>query len=168
MPISIHGKEYVTVNERLKQFRAERPEWAIVVEVITITENDAVMVAKILNENDRVMSTGHAQESRKTGRINATSYVENCETSAIGRALGILGYGIDNSIATAEEVTGAIEQQKAQKPSIDLVLSTLDKASSHQAVLDAYARAKAYDWTTEESSIIHIAQQENLRRFENV
>jgi hypothetical protein len=55
--------------------------------------------------------------------INKTSYIENCETSAWGRALGNLGYGIQTSIASAEEVEMAIAKQekKITSEQIDLL-----------------------------------------------
>ena len=58
-----------------------------------------------------MLSTGLAQEDRSSSMINKTSFVENCETSAVGRALGFLGIGIESSIATAEEVSMAIAKQ---------------------------------------------------------
>ena len=61
-----------------------------------------------------IVATGHAQEDKASSNINKTSYVENCETSAVGRALGFLGIGIETSIATADEVAMAIAKQEAQ------------------------------------------------------
>jgi hypothetical protein len=51
-----------------------------------------------------------------SSNINKTSYVENCETSAIGRALAMLGIGIDTSIASANEVSDAISKQDKAAP----------------------------------------------------
>ena len=51
----------------------------------------------------------------KQGDVNSTSYVENCETSAIGRAIGFLGIGATTSIASADEVLNAMAHQKAQQ-----------------------------------------------------
>ena len=61
--------------------------------------------------NGKIVATGHAQEKEGSTFINKTSYIENAETSAIGRALGLLGIGIDTSIASAEEVSTAIANQ---------------------------------------------------------
>ena len=47
--------------------------------------------------------------------INKTSYVENCETSAWGRALANFGIGLGTSVASADEVANAIENQKSTK-----------------------------------------------------
>jgi hypothetical protein len=61
------------------------------------------MKATILNEQGRVLATGHSEEYRADGKINATSALENSETSAIGRALAALGLG-GTEFATADEV----------------------------------------------------------------
>ena len=57
------------------------------------------------------LATGTAYEKENSTFINKTSYIENCETSAIGRALGIAGFGIDTSVASAEEVKNAMANQ---------------------------------------------------------
>jgi len=61
--------------------------------------------------DNQILAVGHAYEKEGSTFINKTSYIENCETSAVGRALGMLGIGIDTSIATAEEVNIAIINQ---------------------------------------------------------
>lgn len=114
--IKIKGKEYVMVNERIQEFRKEHPDYSLVSELVQLTDDACVMKASILNEEGRVLATGYAQEDRTSTMINKTSYVENCETSAWGRALGNLGYGIDTSIASAEEVSMAIAKQDMSEP----------------------------------------------------
>jgi hypothetical protein len=59
-----------------------------------------------------LVATAHAYEKEGSSFINKTSYIENCETSAVGRALGIYGIGIDTSLASADEVANAVTQQK--------------------------------------------------------
>lgn len=110
--IVIKGKKYVMVNERLKAFREEHKDWSLISDVVSLTEEICVIKASILDENGRVIATGLAQEDRQSSMINNTSYVENCETSAWGRALANLGYGIDTSVASANEVAMAIEKQE--------------------------------------------------------
>ena len=65
---------------------------------------------------------------KSSSNINKTSYVENCETSAVGRALAILGIGIDTSIASANEVEDAIAQQQAMvdNPKVQKLSKALD------------------------------------------
>ena len=86
--VNIKGKEYVEVNTRLKFFREVYPEFTLDTEIIEITEDTITMKAIILNEEGRLIASGTAKERSGSSFINKTSYVENCETSAWGRALG--------------------------------------------------------------------------------
>lgn len=127
MSINIHGKEYVMVNERIKVFRDNFPNYALLSEIVKLTDDCVVVKASILNEEQRVIATGYAQEDRSSSNINKTSYVENAETSAWGRALANLGIGIDAAIASTEEVVNAMVNQNPD------VFS--DKASEKQVAL---------------------------------
>lgn len=112
--INIHGNDYIMVNERVKFFReCEKYQgWALTSEIVSLDNDSCVFKAIITDEKGIVKATGFAQEDRTSTKINQTSFVENCETSAWGRALGNLGIGIDKSIASAEEVLIAIGKQE--------------------------------------------------------
>lgn len=114
---NIRGKQYVEVNERIKFFRQEEQykNWAINTEFPMLTTDEALCRCTITDRDGMVVAVGHAHEVKAASNINKTSYVENCETSAVGRALAMLGIGIDASIASANEVETAIEQQE-EKP----------------------------------------------------
>lgn len=109
--VNIKGKEYVEVNERVKYFRQNFKGWSI--ETILLSDSDGICKFKAVveDENGVVKATGHAYEKESSSYINKTSYIENCETSAVGRALGFLGIGIDTSIASGDEVTNAVNNQ---------------------------------------------------------
>lgn len=116
----IKGKQYAEVNERIKAFRMLFPNGTINTEILKITQNAkgknvVIFKATALNENGETLATGHAYEVEGSTFINNTSYIENAETSAVGRCLGMLGIGIDTSVASYEEVANAIEQQEEQK-----------------------------------------------------
>ena len=108
----IKGKEYAEVNERIKVFRMICPNGAIETELLSNNDGMVIMKATIKDENGRVLGTGTAYEKENSSFINKTSYIENCETSAVGRALGMLGIGIDTSVASYEEVANAIQNQE--------------------------------------------------------
>jgi len=115
--IDIKGKAYIEVNERLKEFRSN-PKYdgfSLVSELIQLENGICTIKAIISNANGVVVATGFAQEKEDSSFINKTSFIENCETSAWGRALGNLGIGIDTSIASADEVLNAIKNQE-EKP----------------------------------------------------
>jgi len=113
---NIKGKAYVEVNERIKYFResGNYEGWSLSSEIVLIDENSCVIRAEIRDENWVLRATGFAQEDKSSSYINKTSYVENCETSAWGRALANLGIGIDTSIASSNEVSMAIAKQNTK------------------------------------------------------
>lgn len=113
---NIKGKEYVEVHERIKYFRGSKDfsGWSIEAHYEPFGDLAEVIVRAVIKDAEgRIRSTGMAHEVRGSSNINRTSHVENCETSAVGRALAMLGIGIESSIASADEVARAIEQQQA-------------------------------------------------------
>ena len=106
----IKGKNYAEVNQRIKAFRMIYPEGTIITELVS-NENGVCIFKAVVSSGGIILGTGTAYEKENSTFINKTSYIENCETSAVGRALGMAGFGIDTSIASAEEVINAIENQ---------------------------------------------------------
>ena len=111
----VKGKDYAEVNQRIKAFRSVCPGGAIITEMVSNENGVCVFKASVYDEDMRIIGTGTAYEKETSSFINKTSYIENCETSAVGRALGMCGFGIDTSIASAEEVKNAIKNQEPQK-----------------------------------------------------
>lgn len=114
-PMDIKGKSYSQVPQRIKAFRMVFPEGFIKTEIVSLCDG-VVMMKTIVGyyaEDGRevVLGSGYAQEKEGSTFINKTSYIENCETSSVGRALGMCGFGIDVSVASAEEVQNAINNQ---------------------------------------------------------
>ena len=111
--IQIKGKDYIEVNERVKQFHKDYPNGSITTELIEMSDRFITKTTVIpdVKNADRKF-TGIAYEKEDSTFINKTSALENCETSSVGRALGMLGIGIDTSIASYNEVANAVEQQK--------------------------------------------------------
>jgi len=116
--MDIKGKEYAMVNQRIKAFRMIYPDGFIHTTMISNEGGICIFVAEAgYFDGDKriVLGTGTAFEKETSSYINKTSYIENCETSAVGRCLGLLGFGIDTSVASAEEVENAINQQEGGK-----------------------------------------------------
>ena len=109
--INIKGKKYVEVNERLKYFRSNYPNHSLLSEIPHIDSEMVVVRTQIIDPEDRILASGHAHEEKSASFINKTSYVENCETSSWGRCLANFGIGIDESVASANEVDIAIKKQ---------------------------------------------------------
>lgn len=120
-PIEVKGKvsTYVEVNERIKAFRKVFPEGFIITTMVSNVDGLCVFRARVgyylIGDQEIVLGTGTAYENEGSSFINKTSYIENCETSAVGRALGMAGFGIDDDVASAEEIKGTQAQSEADK-----------------------------------------------------
>lgn len=115
--VTIYGKEYRTVAARINLFREGHPSWRIETSLISADDNRIVMKAMIFDPEisaEYPLSTGYAEEERDASTINKTSALENCETSAVGRALAFIGLA-GTEIASADEVAQAISQQKEKE-----------------------------------------------------
>ena len=113
---NIRGKGYAEVNQRILAFWSLFPEGRIVTDKVMDDGQRCEFKCYVFRDeaDEKPATTGHAYEV-KQGNVNSTSYVENCETSAIGRALGLLGIGATTAIASADEVLNAMAQQEAQQ-----------------------------------------------------
>lgn len=109
--VNIKGKEYAEVFQRVKAFRMLFPNGSIITSIEKLEDALIVMKATALDEDGKILSTGFSYEVEGSNNINRTSFIENCETSAVGRALAFLGIGIDMSIRSAEEVINAQAKQ---------------------------------------------------------
>ena len=118
--LDIRGKEYVPVNERVKAFRRVCPDGTITTEILQLDRDAVVIRATVQDETGKILGTGMGREEKGLGNINKTSFVENCETSAVGRALGMIGIGVDASFASADEVANAIAQQETTQASAQM------------------------------------------------
>ena len=123
--IKIHNNDYATVAHRIGIFRRNLGTTATISSNIIFQDDKKVIVRSEVFIDNKLVSTGLAEELRAASRINQTSATENAETSAVGRALAMLGLTNDR-IASAEEVSGAIVQQDQK---LTAALTDLDKVS---------------------------------------
>lgn len=113
--IDIKGKKYVQVSDRILYFNEEYPSGCIKTELISYEDKQIVVKALVYPDNTAPMSryfTGYAQEIEGEGYINKTSALENAETSAVGRALAMMGIGVIDSIASIDEINKANNRPK--------------------------------------------------------
>lgn len=135
--ISIHGKDYATVAHRLAIARRNLgADLDITTKIIHLDNDKAVVQADIYLEGKHI-SSGLAEELRSASRINQTSALENAETSAVGRALAFLGITNDQ-IASAEEVSLAVEQQDKQLQKALQELEVVSHLGAYRAWLTTY------------------------------
>ena len=132
----VSKKEYAEVNQRIKAFRMVYPDGFIVTSMMSNADGVCVFRAEVgyYNENGSrvVIGTGTAYEKEDSSFINSTSYIENCETSSVGRALGMAGFGIDTSVASLEEVQNAMANQNEQAKPVPKEDRPARKASPKQ------------------------------------
>jgi len=140
---NIKGKQYAEVHERIKHFRGE-PNYAslgIYTEVLEWDKDKEEIVIRATiydtkSDNSRILASGIAHERRddKQSFVNKTSYVENAETSAIGRALACMGIGIEDAYASAFEVANAIAQQDGKKKDHLKVVDTPKESATTNSI----------------------------------
>ena len=138
--------DYVEVNQRIKAFRMLYPEGCIKTEMLSNENGVCVFKESVYERNSEnyingkeyyLLGTGTAYEKENSTFINKTSYIENCETSAVGRALAMCGIGIDKSIASAEEVENAINNQELTEEDAKKITFGGSKHPG-QTILDVY------------------------------
>lgn len=112
--VQIRGRSYNTVAKRINDFRRVctlADGWGICTDIVHVDSESVIVKAEITSPDGRIVAMGHAEEVRAASKINQTSAVENCESSAIGRALAAAGFG-GSEYASADEVQRAIAQQE--------------------------------------------------------
>lgn len=108
--IDIKGKAYVLVSDRIIYFNEQYTTGAIKTELVSDPNSDIVVVKAVIepDSGDRTRYfTGYSQAVKGAGFINKTAALENAETSAVGRALAMMGIGVIDSVASADEVNKA-------------------------------------------------------------
>ena len=142
----IKGKDYAEVNQRIKAFRMVYPQGMIKTDIESLVDGVCVMRAEVYTDNGVLLGTGTAYEKENSTFINKTSFIENCETSAVGRALGMAGFGIDVSVASAEEVQNAINNQEVTQEEANNYKLTFGKYKD-KTIKEVYLEDKKYiEW----------------------
>lgn len=150
----IKGKQYSEVSQRIKAFRLVHPSGCITTEIIDMNNGIVTMKASVFDEQNHLLGTGFAQEKENSSFINKTSYIENCETSAIGRALGMCGYGVDVSVASAEEVQNAIHNQQMDEKKLGELSKTYTELRTQLTNLGCDFRSdETNEWICEKAKI---------------
>ena len=111
--------DYETVEVRLEKFIKDYPDFRISTE-LEVCEKDRYIVKAYLfkdSQQNTALSTGLAEEKVTDRGVNQTSALENCETSAIGRALANAGYAAKGKRPSREEMTKVVAT-RAVKPAV--------------------------------------------------
>lgn len=163
------GKPYAEVKERVSAFRKVFPDGTITTELVS-NENGIVVFKATVQAEGKTLATGHANEFVQTSGVNQYNAMENCETSAVGRALGFCGFGIKQSIASADEMA-QVKKREDEAQSEELLtpeqLATLTQVGNKPEILKwmlGVAQVNMLEKITREkaSGIIAIMQQRGL------
>ena len=161
--VDIKGKPYVMVHERIKYFNDTHPDCGLETKIVSDDGSAVTIKATIKDKDGRVLATGHAQEIKGNGFINEFSHIENAETSAVGRCLGMMSIGIDASIASADEVSTAIlnqkidEQTKETKDYLEAVIEFVHTISAVKLGI------KSKDYSTAGEAWYELPEQDRQR-----
>lgn len=120
--ISIKGKDYVLVSDRVLYFNEKYPNGSITTSLVTDAESDLIVIKAFVYPDVAVSErcfTGYSQAIKGDGFINKTAALENAETSAVGRALGMMGIGVIESIASGDEINKAQGSEGKRKGATD-------------------------------------------------
>jgi len=123
--------DYETVEERLVKFWKEHPDGQIHTKLVSSNSTQYIVEASIFRTeaDPRPWTTGLAEETVQGRGVNATSALENCETSAIGRALANAGYATKGKRASREEMSkvAASQQVKAKVEEVKAKMADTSK-----------------------------------------
>ncbi|MDQ3651592.1 MAG: hypothetical protein M3458_15235 [Acidobacteriota bacterium] len=164
---------YIPVAERVEKFYERFPQGRILTQIV---EHDSesgfvLMRAEVFRAPDDAQpaATGHAFEVRSESYVNKTSYVENCETGCVGRALALLGFEVKRGIASREEVekgarvpTPDRDVRSAARPAAAATTTATETATGatgldsdilHSALALGYDAAKVGKWVNQKFSV---------------
>lgn len=145
--MDFRGKKYSTVALRVEMLRRHyNTDASIRTRIIHRDDKSVVVEARVYvkcEDGWRFVANGYAEEVRSASNVNKTSALENCETSAIGRALASLGLG-GGEYATADELTGAITQQnQPDEPPQEDPVERMNRVLEDERVAEAVQTIKS-------------------------
>ena len=129
--------DYETVEVRLEKFIKDYPNFRIATELETVEASRYIVKAYLFKsaEDSLAWTTGLAEESITDRGVNSTSALENCETSAIGRALANAGYAPKGKRPSREEMSKVVTP-RAPKPAVQDLVQEIKKADKEPADQD--------------------------------
>ncbi len=151
-------ENYETVKERKKRFYSDHPDGSLITEIFFFEKGHVVIKGlayrnKEEQEKCLAMGVGHAEEFQGQGGFaNKFSWMENCDESAIGRALDNAGYS-GNDKCSKEEVQ-KVENHKKEKGDINNVIEKMEKFTQPDTLTEYYKSLNQYEWTKEETQKI--------------
>ena len=148
---------YETVAQRLVRWWVEYPEGRIITSIHHYDGSTVIMRAECFNNDDRLIATGYAEEVFGNSPVNKTSFLENCETSAIGRAISNSRIGHTGERASVTEMDKVNRINSTPRP------DSHGSASPKQiAFLKSLVRGKGWDDTQALEFIHRVLQVDDV------
>lgn len=150
--INIKGKDYVLVSDRVIYFNENYPKGSITTELVSEPSSDYIIMKAIVKPDDSYrVFTGYSQAVIGDGMVNKTAALENAETSAVGRALGMMGIGVIESIASADEMTKAATNSQPKRYATEKQVEWIRREASK---VSGYDHADEIDdWVEEQLTL---------------
>ena len=132
---------YETVAQRLVRWWTEYPDGRIITSIHHYDGSTIIMRAECYNNDDRLIATGYAEEVFGNSPVNKTSFLENCETSAIGRAIS------NSRIGHTGERASVTEMEKVNRVNSEPARSDTHGSATPKQIgfLKSLARGKGWD-----------------------
>jgi hypothetical protein len=127
--IDFKGKLYVQVSDRVTYFNDTYKNGSIMTEIISSEGSERVIIkATVTPDVDKPAGffVAHSQAVWGDSYINKTSALENAETSAVGRALGLMGIGVIDSIASKDEINKAETTPEYKRPNVPSIAEAVE------------------------------------------
>ena len=140
--IQFKGKDYVQVKDRVNYFNEEYPNGSIETEILNQENERVVMKATIIPDVSNARRfTGHSQAVWGDGYINKTSALENAETSAVGRAMAMMGIGVIDGISSVDEINKAQLAEPANMYQVTEIKKLAEQYTTPEKLTEALKRA---------------------------
>lgn len=160
---------YEPVADRITRFYSEHPDGRILTEIVPASEGQWIVRATIYRDaNPEPCASGYAQEHVTQKGVNSTSALENCETSAIGRALANLGYGAKGAARPSREEMAKTQAPSGPPPADKARIDRL-VGEARLAGINEWVKDQGFDWPWSEQvcdviqhKLDHLAQTGEL------
>jgi hypothetical protein len=131
--------DYETVEVRLEKFIKDYPDFRIATELEVVERDRYIVKAYLFKTTSDSLSwaTGYAEEKITDRGVNSTSALENCETSAIGRALANAGYAAKGKRPSREEMSKVVAQKPVKPAVADVQDYWTTPVNEYMKVVDA-------------------------------
>lgn len=134
--VNLKGKDYLMVGHRLQWFNEIEKHFDISTEFLLVTDEQTICKAHVVVKDTEGNVLRQAQATKRETKKDFPDHTEKAETSAIGRALAILGYGTQFALSDLDE-----GQRLADSPVVDVKAGKKEEAAPEKKVSEPVKKA---------------------------